>query len=71
MKIEKEEYNAIFKNVKEGQCFKHITGGFYIKIHKSDDSTTNCIALDDGRQGVCSDIEKVRIFGDAKIVLGG
>jgi hypothetical protein len=72
MKIEKNksEYDSLFKDVKRGQCFKHFTGDFYIKIMEISSSRTNCISLAGGAAGICDETDKVTIFENAKVVLG-
>lgn len=71
MKIEKEQKEnvTLFKDVEEGQCFRHDTGGFYIKVTRFD-STINCINLRDGASGTCYKNSKVKLFENAKVVLG-
>lgn len=73
MKIEteKESRKQTFKDVKYGQCFRHNSGGFYIKIHEPSGSGDNCVNLDSGWPGVCCTNERVKIFEDAKVVLNG
>lgn len=72
MKIEKvkKEYVSLFQDVKRGQCFRHSSGGFYIKIQGFTSSNNNCINLSSGYTGICNDSDRVKIFENAEVVLG-